>query len=143
FTTAGGGAESTLKGYVYDSAGDATGEVVDFLYNSSAAGRLTAFDSITALADGRFEMTFRNSLAFQGPEQNKLQIYGLSNTGIVTVKGATGTKDIVKGSTTLDRAESISGLDGNDQVFGYGGNDRLFGNKGDDYIDGGKGSDRM
>ncbi|WP_342149290.1 calcium-binding protein [Methylorubrum sp. SB2] len=143
FTTAAGGAESTLKGYVYDSAGDATGEVVDFLYNSSAAARFTAFDSITALADGRFVLTFRNSLAFQGPEQNKLQIYGLSSTGLVTVKGATAKDDILKGSTTQNRAESIGGLDGNDQVFGYGGNDRLFGNRGNDFLDGGKGSDRM
>lgn len=143
FTTAAGGAESTLKGYVYDSAGDATGEVVDFLYASSAAGRLTAFNAVTALADGRFLMTFRNSLAFQGPDHGTIQAYGLSTAGFVTVKGATAGADVLKGSATLNLAESIDGADGDDRLSGFGGNDRLFGGRGRDVLDGGKGADRM
>lgn len=143
FDNAAGSPESTLKGYVYDSAGDATGEVVDFLYASSAAGRLTAFNSVTALADGRFLMTFWNSLAFQGPNHGTIQAYGLSTAGFVTVTGATAGADVLKGSATLDLAESIDGGSGDDRLSGFGGNDRLFGGRGRDYLDGGKGADRM
>ncbi len=143
FDNEAGSPESTLKGYVYDSAGDRTGEVVDFLYATSAAGRLTAFNSVTALADGRFLMTFRNSLAFQGPDHGTIQAYGLSTAGFVAVAGATAKADVLKGKATGDIAESIAGLDGNDRLYGLGGNDRLVGGNGNDRLDGGKGGDRM
>jgi Ca2+-binding RTX toxin-like protein len=106
---------------------DGTQSVPEFLVNTT----VTSFQegsSVTALADGRFVVTFTDTSSSGG------------DTSGLAVRAQVFDPTVYDGTSS---AETVTGGDFDDNYFGYGGDDSISGRGGDDYLSGGDGSDTL
>ena len=132
--TGGDSSDTAVRGQIFAADGSKSG--LEFLVNTTTTGYQN-WSSVTALADGRFVVTFTDTSATGGGASNndvRGQIFNaLAYTGDATAETVTG--------GTL--SDTISGLGGNDVISGGDGNDFLHGDLGNDRLTGGDGFDAM
>jgi Ca2+-binding RTX toxin-like protein len=135
----GDGSGSCIRGRVYNADGSAAGN--DFIVNTTATGQQFG-SSVTALADGRFVVTWYSFDSGDGSGSCiRAQLFD------PTVFVGTAGEDTWQGGSFADRinggasADTLSGLGGNDVISGDAGNDTLIGGSGNDTLFGGIDSD--
>jgi Ca2+-binding RTX toxin-like protein len=106
---------------------DGTPSVPEFLVNTTVSSNQNG-SSVTALADGRFVVTFSDSSQSGG------------DTSASAVRAQVFDPTVYDGTSS---AEIVTGGTFDDNYFGYGGDDSISGRGGDDYLSGGDGSDTL
>ena len=153
-----GGDTSSLaiRAQVFNANGSTSG--AEFLVNTTTASHQRE-PTITALADGRFVVAWRDD-SFSGGDTSssavRAQIFdpreaavNLSGTALNDDLHGTGFGDTISGSFGKDKLvgaagnDILSGEQGNDTLLGGLGNDRVSGGSGNDRVFGGIGNDRL
>ena len=120
--------------------GNGTKDGNEFLVNSTTSN--WQFDaSVTALADGRFTVSWTDFSATGGDKSGAAirgQIFD-PRKAAVDLAGTAFDDDLV--GTRFN--DIMAGRIGDDDLLGGGGNDRLYGDGGDDVLHGGNGRDRL
>jgi Ca2+-binding RTX toxin-like protein len=106
---------------------DGTPSVPEFLVNTTVANAQVD-SSVTALADGRFVVTFSDFSVSGG------------DTSVAAIRAQVFDPTVYDGTAS---AETVTGGAFTDNYFGYGGDDLISGRGGDDYVSGGDGSDML
>ncbi|NGO50253.1 calcium-binding protein [Allomesorhizobium camelthorni] len=146
----GDGSGSCIRARLYNVDGSAAGD--DFIVNSTATNEQSG-SSVTALADGRFVVTWTSFEAGDGSGTCiRSQIFDptvfIGTVGEDTWQGG-NFADRIYGGASADTLSGLGGDDlingdaGNDILNGSAGNDKLFGGEGNDTLDGGTGNDTM
>ena len=136
--TGGDTSSYAIRAQVFNIDGSTSG--AEFLVNTTTIGNQTG-PSITALADGRFVVSWTDDSATGGDASGyaiRAQIFDPRDS-LVVLHGTTLDDDFV-GTRFGDQ---ISGFLGDDNLQGGGGDDDLFGEQGDDTLNGGHGNDRL
>ncbi len=129
---------NAIRLQVFNIDGSQSGE--EILVNSTTAGNQYQC-SISALADGRFVVTWTDFSATGGDTSNAAirgQIFDPRETA-VTLSGSTLDDDFVG----TRYGDTMYGFLGDDEILGRSGDDFLFGELGHDTLKGGSGSDRL
>jgi Ca2+-binding RTX toxin-like protein len=128
----GDGSGSCIRARLYNIDGSAAGN--DFIVNTTATN--SQFDpAVTALADGRFVVTWQSEDPGDGSAAC-IRAQMFNPTEFIGTAGA----DIWQGGNFRD---VINGGDGDDTLSGLGGDDLLSGNAGNDTLSGGEGGDGL
>ena len=146
-STGGDTSGSAVRAQVFNIDGSKAGS--EFLVNSTISGNQLA-PSITALADGRFVVSWTDNSASGGDTSNSAvrgQIFDPRETAVL-LNGSlldddyVGTRygDVMSGFIGDDK---ILGRAGDDDLFGEAGKDELRGNTGQDRLYGGDGNDKL
>jgi Ca2+-binding RTX toxin-like protein len=125
------GVDFDIRGRLYNADGSAAGD--DFQINTTTAFTQVG-PSVTALADGRFVVTWESYDNGSDPDI-RAQIFD------PTVFNGTASEDLWQGSNIF--ADRITGGAGNDTLSGLGGDDLINGDAGNDILNGGAGNDRL
>jgi Ca2+-binding RTX toxin-like protein len=147
----GDGSGGCIRGRLFNANGSASGN--DFIVNTTAAGGQYN-PSITALADGRFVVTWTSADPGDGSGSCiREQIFDptvfIGTAGEDVWQGSNVFADRIYGGASADTLSGLGGDDlingdaGDDHLYGGAGNDRLFGGTGNDFLDGGAGNDYM
>jgi Ca2+-binding RTX toxin-like protein len=132
FDTGDGPGDGLIRARVYNADGSASGD--DFIVNSPVSNSQLE-PSVTALADGRFVVTWYSYDPGDGSGTNiRAQIFD------PTMFIGTAGEDIWQGGSLNDR---ITGGGSADTLSGLGGDDLINGDAGDDILNGGDGNDRL
>jgi Ca2+-binding RTX toxin-like protein len=145
----GDGSGSCIRARLYNIDGSAAGD--DFIVNTTAVNGQSS-PSVTALADGRFVVTWESFDTGDGSSSCiRSQIFDptvfIGTVGEDTWQGG-NFADRIYGGASADTLSGLGGDDlingdaGNDILNGGAGNDKLFG-EGNDTLDGGTGNDQM
>ena len=125
---------AAVRGQVFAANGMKSG--AEFLVNTTTTSFQSA-SAVTALADGRFVVTWEDQSATGGDTSSaavRAQIFDPK-----TFDGTSGADSVTGGSFV----DNLFGYGGNDTLNGAGGNDYLNGGADDDVLDGGSGADMM
>ena len=128
----GDGSLGCVRGRLYNADGSADGN--DFIVDTTATGEQFS-PSVTALADGRFVVTWESDDTGDGSQECiRGQIFD------PTIFVGTVGEDVWTGGNFADR---IHGYGSNDTFSGLGGGDIINGDAGNDTLDGGADNDRL
>ncbi len=132
--TTGDTSSSAIRARIFNA--DGTQSVPEFVVNTTTA--LNQLESaITALADGRFVVSWTDNSASGGDTSAnavRAQVFD------PTIYDGTAAAETVTGG---DFTDSYYGYGGDDQISGFGGDDFLSGGDGADTLEGGEGDDRL
>jgi Ca2+-binding RTX toxin-like protein len=146
----GDGSGNCIRARLYNTDSSKAGD--DFIVNTTAASD-QYYSSVTALADGRFVVTWTSFDTGDGSGSCiRSQIFDptvfIGTVGEDTWQGG-NFADRIYGGASADTLSGLGGDDlingdaGNDILNGGAGNDKLFGGEGNDTLDGGTGNDTM
>jgi Ca2+-binding RTX toxin-like protein len=125
-----GGGDNDIRARLFNLDGTAAGN--DFVVNTTTVNDQIV-PSVTALADGRFVVTWQSD---EGATGNDIRAQIFDPTVFVGTSGG----DVWMGGNFADR---MSGYGGQDDLSGLGGDDRLSGDSGNDTLNGGNGNDLL